>query len=893
MRSCIIYVFIIVFWGNLSAQPSLRTVETGKVIVKINPDIVPAFEKKLQKSDKTFSDTSILITGIHSFDRINRRYRATEMRRIFPDAGEYEAKHRRYGLHLWYEIAIPEDEDPETVAAGYGDDENVQIAEPRYKIRRMNMPAAPLPFAETPNDPDFGKQWNFNNTGQTGGIQGADIRLIEAWERIKSLGIKNNNVIVAVTDGGVHYDHIDLRANMWVNETELNGKKGVDDDENGYVDDIYGYNFVSRTGSVSPDDHGTHVAGIIAAVTNNGNGVSGIAGDPDDGYGIKIMSVQILEGDRGVSSITSAFTYAADNGAVISQNSWGYDNANVYNSSDVTAINYFINEAGRDKDGNPRPGTTMVGGIVIFAAGNDAKDDKWYPAYFDNVLAVAATNHHGKLARYSNFGNWVNISAPGGEMNVSNKTGGIYSTSYHADIENYYEYMQGTSMACPHVSGVAALILSIYGNENYTPEMLRCRLLSSATPLSTFDPANASKMGAGLVNALAALTPNNTLEKINDLTAQTIDAVSCQLDWTFPQTENDDISGFYIVACATEPITETNFDKYAQQPVAVSNVAGNIMKTVISGLHPGTTYYIAVCYSIYPCYTSEMSNVITITTRTNLPPVVSRPLPDITMRDVSKGKALYFGDVFIDEDGDEMTFKISVASAMVASARIVGDSVLITPVFAGKTTITLTADDRNAGKTSTSMLLTVLQNQAPVFNGLFGDTTLIPASVPIVINLAEHTSDAEGDPVTFSVQTSKSGIVNASINGAILTITPRKHGDVKLQISASDIYAARTTETIHITVEQKYAPNKADQLLTYPNPSTDILWYSYQLNEPAQVSIRFVNSMGQIMFQTPVEKQSSGVYYNNVNLSGWGIGTYFVQLISDGKVLDIRKIVKQ
>ena len=244
----IIYLFIIAFGWNLSAQPSRQHIEAGKIIVKLKPSAVPAFETRLRSLNRTSSDTSTLNIGIKSFDRINRRYRTTNMRRVFPDAGEYEAKHREYGLHLWYEISIHEGEDPETVAAAYGVDENVQISEPRYRIRSMNMPAAPP--VEIPNDPDFNKQWNYNNTGQTGGTPGVDIWLTEAWERIKSLGIKNNNVIVAVMDGGIYYDHVDLNANMWVNQAELDGIQNVDDDNNGYRDDIYGYNFVSRTGLI-------------------------------------------------------------------------------------------------------------------------------------------------------------------------------------------------------------------------------------------------------------------------------------------------------------------------------------------------------------------------------------------------------------------------------------------------------------------------------------------------------------------------------------------------------------------------------------------------------------------------------------------------------------------
>ena len=884
--------FLFIFLGDLIAQPSRRSVEKGKVIVKLTPDAVSVFETRLRTLNKTSSDTSVLNTGIKSFDLINRRYRASSMRRVFPDAGEYEAKHRRYGLHLWYEVVIPESENPVTVAAGYGEDENVQIAEPRYRIRSYAMPASPLPLAEIPNDPGFSKQWNFNNTGQTGGTPGADIRLIDAWKKVKSLGIKNNNVIIAVIDAGVHYDHEDLRKNMWVNEAELNGVRGVDDDKNGYVDDIYGYNFVSRTGTISPEDHGTHVAGIIAAVTNNAVGVSGISGNPDEGYGIKIMTIQILDGDRSVSTIGPAFAYAADNGAVISQNSWGYEDVNEYNKSDIEAINYFIKEAGKDKNGNPRPGTPMTGGIVIFAAGNDSQDDKWYPAYYENVLAVAATNHNGKLAWYSNYGYWIDISAPGGEISGRNEVGGIYSTSYRNVNKNFYEYKQGTSMACPHVSGVAALILSVYGSECYTPGMLRSRLLFSATPLDMFDPVNASKMGAGLVNASAALVPNGASGIVTDLNAQMINAVSCRLEWTDMQEGKNSELKIYTVACATELITEANFEQYAMKPVVATQVTETTMQTVLTGLQPATQYYTALRNSDNLCDVSTISNVATFTTRSNAAPVVIHPLSDITMRDVASETSYYIGNVFTDNDGDEMTYEISVASTSVASARLKDDVVLIQPVNAGKTMLTLTADDGNTGRTSFSWMLTVTQNRAPVISGLFADTTLIPYSDPIVVDLAKYTSDPDDDPVTFSLQPSKSDIVNADINGSILRIAPRHHGNETLLVTASDPYTAKATETIRITVEQKYAPDKANRLLVYPNPTNDILWYSYILSETASVNVNIINSIGQVMYQTATEKCSAGTYYYDVHLHNWDAGVYAVQYFVGGKLVDVMKVVK-
>ncbi len=882
-----------IFIGTLFGQSPQSAVEAGKVIVQLRPDAFSGVEMKLKSSKKTSSDTSTLHVGVKSFDKINLKYGATAMKRVFPDAGKYEAKHRKYGLHLWYEIDIPENENPETAAATYRSDENIQAAEPRYKIRRMAMPAPPLPPAEAPNDPSFGKQWGFNNTGQSSGTSGVDIRLPDAWERAKTIGVGNRNVIVAVVDGGVYYDHEDLKANIWVNEAEANGTKGIDDDGNGYIDDVHGYNFVSLTGGVIiPEDHATHVAGIVAAVTNNGTGVSGIAGKSGQGYGVKVMNTEILSGDDGVSSIGPAYAYAADNGAVISQNSWGYERVGFYNSSDLAAINYFINEAGRDENGNPRPGTPMVGGIVIFAAGNDGQDAKWYPGYFNNVFTVAAVNHYGKRAYYSNYGSWVNISAPGGD--VREKTaGGIYSTSYRSANKNYYEYMQGTSMACPHVSGVAAMILSVYGYEGFTPDMLRTRLLGSATSLAGYDPTYASRMGAGLLNASAALAPDCSPAPSTGLTAEAVDAVSGRLEWAIPQAASDcEIIG-YLTACATEMITEENFSNYLNAPGMVTAPAGSSQQGVVKGLLPGTTYYTAIRNVGHWDRYTVISDVATFTTRSNVAPAIVRQLPDITMRDVAPEKGYFIGDVFSDNDGDAMTYTITAATGNIAQARIDGDSIRIRPVWAGETVMTLTADDGNTGQTSCSFTLTVTQNHAPVTGGLPPTMTLIPYTTLVTIDLSRYTVDSEGDSYTFLYNLNQKGIVTADITGNVLTIDPRHHGFVTLTITVTDPYAASSSVSIDITVEQKYSADKPDKLLIYPNPVYDILNYSFVLTETASVYIRLVNASGATMHQRPTVTLTPGTYYYDINLSYYPPGMYFLQYIKNDKKTDTKKVLKE
>ncbi|MDR3350778.1 MAG: S8 family serine peptidase [Prevotellaceae bacterium] len=441
----------------------------GVIHVKLTPEMA----QQLQTRPLRAQAGSVVQTGLKSVDDLNVRYGAAEWRRIFPPAGEYEAAHRQFGLHLWYEIVLKADASVIAAAAGYGSTPVITRAAPVARIKRItNVPAAADAVdnrrQSATNDPYFSAQWHYHNTGQVG-LADVDINLPEAWNTTQG----NSRVIVGVVDGGIDAAHPDITANYGG-----------------------GRNFVSG-GGVTADDHGTHVGGTIAAVTNNGMGVSGIAGGSGSGDGVRLLSCQIFEGNTGTVA-ANAIVWAADNGAVIAQNSWGYDTKGEYNEVDKEAIGYFIAHAGRKPDGSPRDNTPMVGGLVIFAAGNDHDDGEWLPGAWEEVVAVAAIGPTGKRADYSNYGSWVDISAPGGDVKVSSKT--VYSTL----PDGAYGYMQGTSMACPHVSGVAALILSKYGSPSYTPDQLRARLLASVRPIE-WDPAIIPFMGSGLLDASLAV----------------------------------------------------------------------------------------------------------------------------------------------------------------------------------------------------------------------------------------------------------------------------------------------------------------------------------------------------------------------------------------------------
>jgi len=401
---------------------------------------------------------------------------------VFVSSPGKEELERKFGLDRWFEVTVPEDRNTDEVAENLASLEVVSTVEFIGMAKRASdlktVPYCPAPVtkgAGSPlfNDPFFASQWHYVNNGDKGiaptAYAGADINVKDVWTELTT---GDPSIIVAVVDEGVMYSHPDLAGNMWVNERELNGAAGVDDDGNGYVDDVYGYNFVTN-GPVSwglPGDsgHGTHCAGTISAVNNNSVGVCGVAGGNGSGNGVRIMSCQIFSGESGGTPTMSAraIKYAADMGASVISCSWGFD-AGVYMSDDEyrkgnsgtnslvhDAIKYF--ESVRNND-------VVDGGIAIFASGNDGKPYSNYPGALNDIICVSAFGPDYLPAQYTNYGPGCNIVGPGGDRYIPpyNVEAMVLSTlPYENSDGSGYGYMHGTSMACPHVSGVTALALS-------------------------------------------------------------------------------------------------------------------------------------------------------------------------------------------------------------------------------------------------------------------------------------------------------------------------------------------------------------------------------------------------------------------------------------------------
>jgi len=447
-------------------------------------------------------------------DNLNEKYQVKSIEKVFKN-------HKDTILDNIYSFYIPIDADILSIVEEYNSLDNVEYAEPNYIGHILGVP----------NDEFFPIQWGLENTGQIvfgdiTGTSGDDISATEAWD----IETGSPDVVVAILDTGVDYTHPDLAANIWVNEDEI-PDNSIDDDGNGYVDDYYGYDVHNLDGDPIDDcGHGTHCAGIATGVGNNEIGIAGVA------WNCKIMSVKLMseEGGGSFKKIAEGMIYAADNGANVFSMSFGGSTDSKYWRN---AINYSYDK----------------GCVLVAACGNSGNSKKLYPAGYDNVIAVSAINQDNERCDKedwpdlggSSYGYWVDVAAPGNLVYSTMPTffvwnNRFFNTNTGQNFTNNYDFSYGTSMATPHVAGLAALLIS--QDPNLSQEEVKKIIRANVDPYTS-----EYYMGTGRINAYKALTRYNSQPDIPETpTGETSGRPGREYSFTTSASDSDDDELYYF-----------------------------------------------------------------------------------------------------------------------------------------------------------------------------------------------------------------------------------------------------------------------------------------------------------------------------------------------------------
>lgn len=782
------------------------------------------------------------------------------LERIFEIDPEFEEEHRAFGLHRWYRVtfdeSVPRTKAEESMLSVPG----ISNVNPVY---RKTRPAAYF------NDPLLSKQWHYDNPGKTW----ADVNVVPVW---KNYTTGDPSVIVSIVDTGIDTSHEDLKANIGENNK----------------------NFLSGTSRIVAEDHGTHVGGTIAAVSNNGKGVAGIAGgDAANGKpGVKLMSCQVFQGDDSANGFESAMVWGADHGAVISNNSWSHlhedkngnynkdaakadhdkyvkPNEGNYRTAFKDAVDYFNTHAGMTGGSQTGP---MAGGIMFFAAGNEGQP-YGSPGCYPGCMSVGAITSYGTRTTFSNYGDWVDICAPGLEI-----------VSTYPD--NQYGYMSGTSMACPHVTGVAALVISECGGEGFTRQALWDKLIGGA---NNADIPASYRIGP-LVDALGAITfgtgeppavvPDFTVDKV----------LSNNVTLTVPVTADAGGRPAYgILVLASESKAELQACDPAHPSAGIIKgsflvrdaAAGDNVSGTIGDLGFSKHYYITVSAFDYGRNFSAISPTIReVDTGINHDPVITTSYTGDFKFHVHDRFTIPFSitdednhviNVEFDKDENDKGGALQLLESVKAGEyqlQVVGN---VSPE--GTYHAVLKAWDNYGPVISYPIEYVILPNAAPVQVKDMDNVILEAAGDVAKMNMHDYVQDPDGEVLSWKIDISDRSVVHVTqaTGSEVLTITAlADSGVATISLSTSD--AGGKSIAVQFTVLIRSASTK---MQAYPNPVVNTLYVSTG-QTPENAEIWLISASGAVVFHTiancsafdpaeiDVHKAAPGIYTLKVETGG-------------------------
>ena len=807
---------------SAEASPEEGVVQ-GEVVVKFSEEMTALIER---------GDALPSSLGIVSLER------------LFPADEVFENKQREAGLHRWYTVRYSRDIKATKAAGELVDLDGIEFAETKPKLKST----------ATFNDTYFPMMWNLDD----GATPSASINVVPVWNNFTT---GNPDVIVGIIDGGIQPDHPDLAGVVIPGGTD--GSRNFVD--NGFV--IVGH------------EHGTHVGGTVAALSNNGIGVSGIAGGnaKTGQQGVRLLSCQVIKTvgkQEQWGNTSAAIVWAANHGATIINNSWNYSYdynddgsltgeeledalAGTIRQADKEAIDYFIEHAGFDADGNQVG--PMAGGVVFFAAGNESIQNG-VPANYEKVIAVGATDQNRCRTSFSNYGPWVDIAAPGVD---------IFSTIPDGE----YAKFGGTSMACPHVVGVAALLLSYYGGKGFTNTELVDKLIQGAN----YDVLPTGAQIGPLLDAMGSFTYSSP-EAPDPVGEMIVSASGNRISCSFAVTGND--AGLpaysYLVVASQDKSKVENFDPFSAIPEGVftynnkvgSTQIGETFTASVKGLEFEQPYYCAVLAASYQKRYSALSEVVQISTTENHAPEISISEAGPFLVKASGDKTIPVS--IFDPDGHDVAISFVGGSAAAdynynASEGKLNIIIRGRRADSGTYTATITATDSYGLVATHSIEYTILENQPPVAVGSLDNILTYDKTKKIIVDISGLFSDPEGETMSYKVRGANTSLMKVDISGSTLSFTPKGYGLSNLTIVAVD--AANKEGSMPLMILVKNPENVAE---SFPNPVVDKL--TIRTEEDALTHFLLVNSNGGIVFEK--ELNVSGFNPAVLDMSGCAPGRY-------------------